>query len=320
MKTPSSRSFFVSGMFFGLRYNGVMQKRAEELLKQRDTLRKRKDYTGADKTREEIEKLGFSVIDDQGKSRLFPLAGKTKERNSSIALFGSGETSSIGRKIHEAVLSRIGKKQITIAILTTPAGFQPNVRVVHEEIASFFKDSLANFHPKIRIVYANSEREVNDTSIVAQLDDADYIFIGPGSPTYAAKVLRNSVLYQRLTALASEGVSLGIASAAAIAFSKWTLPVYEIYKVGESPFWVDGLNFYATFFSELTVIPHFNNTEGGKKTDTSRCFMGRDRFAMLLELLPKGHTVWGIDEMTGVILGKSDERMVLGKGKLHVLR
>ncbi|MBI2443128.1 MAG: cysteinyl-tRNA synthetase [Candidatus Levybacteria bacterium] len=296
-----------------------MNKR-DTLLAKRTLLRERGDFVEADRIREEIEALGYHIADENGRSFLIKKEAAREKPHGSIALFGSGEISSIGRKIHEAVLSRLNKKNVTIAILTTPAGFQPNVSLVHEEIARFFQQSLANFHPRVRIVMANTPQEANSESVASQIDDTDYLFIGPGSPTYAVRILRGSLLYNRILDRILKGVSLGVASAAAIAFSKYVLPVYEIYKVGEPLHWIEGLNFYKQVFGELSVVPHFNNTEGGLKTDTSRCFMGADRFSELLELLPKNHTVWGIDELTGVIINVETKSVAYqGKGKLHPL-
>ncbi|MBA3777987.1 MAG: hypothetical protein H0X16_01530 [Chloroflexi bacterium] len=80
------------------------------------------------------------------------------------------------------------------------------------------------------------------------------------------------------------------------------LPVYEIYKAGEELSWRPGLDLCADIGIELTVVPHWNNTEGGAGLDTSRCFVGRDRFERLRELLPPTTVVLGLDEHTSCIL------------------
>src|SRR5690606_23108828 len=40
----------------------------------------------------------------------------------------------------------------------------------------------------------------------------------------------------------------------------------------------------------------------GDELDTSRCYMGQERFSRLVELLPAGVTVLGIDEQTALIV------------------
>jgi cyanophycinase-like exopeptidase len=217
-------------------------------------------------------------------------------------------------------LSGINKKPVNIVIISSPAGFQPNVKAVHEEISQFFQISLANFHPQVQIIYANSRQEANNPDLLLPLKSADYIFIGPGSPTYAVKNLKDTLLYQEVLSCVARGTSLSLSSAAVIAFSRFCLPVYEIYKAGFSLYWEEGLNFYDKIFQKLTVIPHFNNQEGGKKLDTSCCFMGKDRFDQLAKLLSEGEKLWGIDELTAAVIDlKSKEIKVMGKGNLSGL-
>jgi len=65
---------------------------------------------------------------------------------------------------------------------------------------------------------------------------------------------------------------------------------------------VDGLNFFADFGLHLSFTPHWNNADGGVDLDTSRCFVGMDRFAEWCKLVPDENTTVGLDEHTGIIL------------------
>jgi hypothetical protein len=97
--------------------------------------------------------------------------------------------------------------------------------------------------------------------------------------------------------------------------------VYEIYKVGEDLHWVDGLNLYKEIWSECTVIPHFNNREGGKDLDTSYCFVGQGRAEKMLAMLPEAENILGIDEHTALIIDlKTGEQSVRGKGGIHKVK
>jgi hypothetical protein len=126
--------------------------------------------------------------------------------------------------------------------------------------------------------------------------------MGPGSPTYAIRQLRDSLAWQVIQALNRQGTTLALASAATIAIGVLALPIYEIYKVGEELHWKDGLDFFSAFGLSLVFVPHWNNRDGGDDLDTSRCFMGRARFEPLLNMLPAGMTVVGIDEQTGLLI------------------
>lgn len=303
----------------------VMVKIPEEIQKlvgQREKLRKENRYAQSDKIREKLENMGYAVADEKNKTRIFKKeTEKPAPKQSFLVLFGSGEIAPSGVKAHNYVLERIGRKEPTIAIISTPAGFQPNVKVVYEEIAEHFEKHLVNHHPHVSIIYANTLEQANDPDIIRPLDTADYIFTGPGSPTYAVHHLRGSLLYEKIVERVRAGASLSLASAAAIAFSRFALPVYEIYKAGAPLYWEKGLNFYPHIFQELTIIPHFNNKEGGKKTDTSRCYMGKERFEVLLRKLPPKEHVWGIDEHTAVVIDlKTKQARSMGKGKLLQIR
>jgi hypothetical protein len=80
------------------------------------------------------------------------------------------------------------------------------------------------------------------------------------------------------------------------------LPVYEIYKAGADLGWEPGLDLLGPAGLRLAFVPHWNNREGGADLDTSRCFMGADRFAQLQALLPLPATIVGIDEHTALIV------------------
>lgn len=291
-----------------------------KLIEERDMLRRSGKYEEADKIRQKLLDMGYVVVDDKDRTVVkkhepFPQT----HRKAYIAIFGSGETSPTGRSIHDYILKKLNKDNIVISLISTPAGFQPNIQVVMEEVKQFFSEHLTNYHPKIKIIYANTLEDANNEEIVRQLEDTDYLFIGPGSPTYAIKHLKGSLLLRRVIELVKSGTSICIASAAAIAFSKYALPVYELYKVGEQLHWVEGLNIFRDWYKSLTIVPHFNNNEGGEKTDTSRCYMGQDRFKKLLALLPNDTAVIGIDENTSYILYDGSTE-IKGIGTVHFIR
>jgi hypothetical protein len=151
--------------------------------------------------------------------------------------------------------------------------------------------------------------------VVAPLLKANYLVLGPGSPTYAAKQLGGSLAWQAILARHRLGAPLILASAAAIAASAHALPVYEIYKVGEELGWKAGLNLLGPFGRKVAIVPHWNNHEGGEELDTSHSFMGLERFERLLELLPPEVDVVGIDEHTALMLDfATGMAVVFGRG------
>lgn len=243
-------------------------------------------------------------------------------------IFSSGETTPSGRLIFNKLFHLIAGKEtsdkpLEVAILETPAGFELNSAQVAGRVGDFIRTRLQNYDPQITVVPArrrDSRWSTDDPEIVAPLLTSEVIFMGPGSPSYAVKQLRNSLAWHTLLARHRLGAGLVFASAATVAIGAYALPVYEIYKVGEELHWKEGLDLLGPFGLSLVFIPHWNNQDGGEELDTSRCFMGLDRFTPLLSMLPEGMTVVGIDEQTGLLIEPTTERcQVIGKGGVTIL-
>ncbi|MGE5124611.1 MAG: hypothetical protein ACM3H7_08835, partial [Acidobacteriaceae bacterium] len=239
-----------------------------------------------------------------------------------IILFGSGETSPTGRKIFEPVF-RLLPPSPRVALLETPAGFELNSNQVINRVGDFFTSRLQNYSPRVDIIPARmrgTSFSPDDPAVVGPMLFADLIFMGPGSPTYAVRQLRKSLAWYYLLARHQLGAVLALASAACVAVSAYTLPVYEIYKAGEDIHWKPGLDFFQLYGLKLVFIPHWNNNEGGVKLDTSRCFIGQERFSKLLSMLPKDMIVIGLDEKTALIIDPMHmECQVRGLGNITVI-
>jgi hypothetical protein len=111
-----------------------------------------------------------------------------------------------------------------------------------------------------------------------------------------------------------------LASAAAITLGVVSLPVYEIYKVGEPVHWLEGLDLLGAAGIRAAVITHWDNAEGGTH-DTRFCYMGESRLRQLEALLPEGAAILGVDEHTALILDLVAERVeVRGRGRAVVRR
>jgi cyanophycinase-like exopeptidase len=241
-----------------------------------------------------------------------------------IALFGSGETARAGRRAHEILLADYDKP-VPTAIIETPAGFQPNAAVLSAKVRQFFEHNLQNFKPQVTIVPARRRGDgphgTDDPSVAMALQDAMYVFAGAGSPTYAVRHLKDTRLWRCVGERLEAGATLALASAMALAVSAHTLPVYEIYKVGTDLHWTPGLDLLAAVGLDVTVVPHWNNTEGGAELDTSHCYVGEARFVELRQQLPDSTVILGIDEHTACVLDLGAERAtVYGAGGVTILR
>ncbi len=221
-----------------------------------------------------------------------------------IAFLGSGETSLAGGRIFETLAKNINGP-LRIALLETPAGFELNSAQVVGKVGDFMKTRLQNYKPVVDVVPARKKGSAyspDDPEILKPLLHANMIFMGPGSPTYAIRQLKDSLAWDLVRARHRLGAALIFASAATISVGAHALPVYEIYKVGQDMHAVDGLNFFADFGLHVSFIPHWNNAEGGVDLDTSRCFVGMERFAEWCDLVSPENTTLGLDEHTGLIV------------------
>lgn len=234
-----------------------------------------------------------------------------------IAVMGSGELTATMVEVHKELLQGLPKPARAV-FLDTPAGFQLNSDQISQKAIEYFRVhvqqpmQLASFKRNVPEMFHNLE----ETSHL--LRQADFVLIGPGSPTYALRQWASSPIPELLLKRIEAGACLVAASAAALTIGCHTLPVYEIYKVGEDLHWVEGLNLLEHFGLRLAVIPHWNNAEGGSH-DTRFCYMGEPRFRRLESMLPEGVQILGLDEHTACIFDfKNREAKVRGVGRVTV--
>lgn len=98
------------------------------------------------------------------------------------------------------------------------------------------------------------------------------------------------------------------------------VPVYDIYKAGAAPHWVDGLDLLAVLDLKVVVIPHYDNTEGGTH-DTRYCYLGERRLAWLEQDLPGDAAVLGVDEHTAAVFDLAAGTVqISGRGGVMVRR
>jgi len=218
-----------------------------------------------------------------------------------LAIMGSGETAPTMAKVHRALFERFGAEPVAAAILDTPYGFQENADELSARTVRFFAESVG------RTVTVASYRSrgvdaVAAATAVARIREARYLMAGPGSPSYALDQWAGGPIPSALAAHLRDGGILTMASAAALTLGAFTIPVYEIYKVGADPSWLPGLDLLgAATGLQAAVVPHYDNAEGGNH-DTRFCYMGERRLRILERQLPAGTFVLGVDSHTALVL------------------
>ena len=217
-----------------------------------------------------------------------------------LSLMGSGENSPIMVTPHQKIIKSTGVDLNPIN-LNTPYAFQENIDELSAKIEKYFE---VNVGTKI----------TTSSEPIIDIAKANWVFAGPGSPTYTLRKWRDVGIDNQLKELLNRG-SLVLASAAAMSIGAKVMPVYEMYKVGEDPYWIDGLNILeAATGIRAAVIAHFNNAQGGSH-DTRYCFAGEKRMKALESMLNQDIAILGIDEHTGIAFDLDAKTAdVFGKG------
>lgn len=234
-----------------------------------------------------------------------------------LVIMGSGETAPTMVPTHR-MISRLLPNPARATLLDTPYGFQENAPELASKAVEYFNTSI---NMKLDVAGLTQLIDADGLSVERGLQlvaDAHYVFAGPGSPTYALNQWSGSPLAGLLIKKLREGGVVTFASAAALTLGRFTLPVYEIYKAGIEPFWLDGLNILDAIGVNAVVIPHYNNAEGGHH-DTRFCYMGERRLSVMETWLPEQVFVLGIDEHTGLVIDlEADTATVVGKGVVSI--
>tara|TARA_B100001105_G_C22382884_1_gene440480 strand:+ start:414 stop:1430 length:1017 start_codon:yes stop_codon:yes gene_type:complete len=220
---------------------------------------------------------------------------KLKNNPSIITLFGSGETSPHMSKAYREILQTENLQPINNYLLDTPFGFQENHQSLSEKIITYFRDKVGINLKSLNL--PNSDSFTDRRDVQNKILESDFIFSGPGSPTYALSIWKDSGVNNYLKNRLHTGCFITFASAAALTVGTFVIPVYEIYKVGENKSLVSGLNLLEFLDNQTVVVPHFNNQEG-RDHDTSHCFIGENRFNKLIK--GKGLLMIGIEEHTAL--------------------
>jgi hypothetical protein len=231
-----------------------------------------------------------------------------------LAILGSGETAPGMTKVHRELLRRHGGDLRAITI-DTAYGFQENVPQMTEKLLGYFATSLhADFTP-LHFPSFEGASEIERAVFKQDVRGANYVFAGPGSPSYAVAQWLPLELNLDLGTILQTGGTLCFSSAAAATLGAWSPPIYEIYKVGTAPYWNQGLDLLSPFGLHCVVIPHFDNNEGSNY-DTSCCYLGLRRLELMERQLPDDIATLAVDEHTALLLDfEADTLRVMGRSQ-----
>ena len=216
-----------------------------------------------------------------------------------LVIMGSGENAPTMVKLHRTLMKELGDS--TKYMIDTPYGFQVNADDLGAKYQQYFDESVG---AKIELAQwrRKDASKVEHERTLSQLKQASWVLAGPGSPSYALNQWTDTAIPAAFADLVRRGGTLVTGSAAAATIGVHAIPVYEIYKVGEDPYWLAGLNLLGDLLGiRAAVVPHFDNREGGRH-DTSCCYIGMHRLEILETQLHDGAGIIGVDEHTAVVI------------------
>ena len=237
-----------------------------------------------------------------------------------LVVMGSGETAPSMVTVHQRALARARVGAPTV-LLDTPYGFQGNADDLTTRTLAHFRErvgaelSVSSF----RSAVAAAADPMGHERALSLLREAGWAYAGPGSPSYALRTWEATPVPDLLARVVERGGVLTFSSAASLTLGLATVPVYEIYKVGEEPRWLEGLDLLGRLAGlRCALIPHWDNAEGGTH-DTRFCYLGEDRLRRLESELPDGACVVGVDEHTALLLDLEEgTASVSGRGGVVV--
>lgn len=238
-----------------------------------------------------------------------------------LAIMGSGETAPTMVSTHRRLVAML-PSPVRAIVLDTPYGFQENAPELATRAVEYFRTSV-----NVDIAVAGLVR-LHDTHVPADplaverglraVEEASYVFSGPGSPTYALRQWSGTPVADIVSDKMRTGGIVTFASAAALTLGRATVPVYEIYKVGADVARLDGLDVLGALGIDAAVIPHWDNAEGGHH-DTRFCYLGEARLAIFESMLDDTTWVLGVDEHTALVIDiDAGSATVTGNGTVTV--
>ncbi len=218
-------------------------------------------------------------------------------------------------KVHRQLLEHLA--DVRAVSLDTSYGFQANVPQMTQKILEYFSTSLRIDISPLHFTSYEGTNDIERAAFRQSVRAANYVFAGPGSPSYALQQWAQLGIENDLRGSLLSGGVLCFASAAALTLGAFTVPVYEIYKVGTTPFWLEGLDVLALAGIRGAIIPHYDNAEGGNY-DTRFCYLGEQRLLELERQLPDDTGILGVDEHTAALFDLEQRTLtVLGKGGVY---
>ena len=203
-----------------------------------------------------------------------------------IALVGSGEYLDAMNEVDSYLLETLGGvSNARVALLPTASGLEENGPTSWNNLGlSHFKKLGVQ---DIRATLVIDRASASDPEQLALLKEANFYYFSGGNPQHTIESLRDTPSWEIIKAAYEKGAVLAGCSAGAMMLSGRTISIRSVMMGGAMDF-VESMG----VVPELIVFPHFDRMAG---------FLDQTRFQQLLNKVPEGYTVVGIDEETALV-------------------
>lgn len=203
-----------------------------------------------------------------------------------IALVGSGEYLDMMNTTDTYLLETLGgAEKARVVLLPTASGREANGPTYWNNLGLNHFTALGV--KDIRATHIIDAASASDPEQLALLRDADFYYFSGGDPQQIIHSMQHSPSWEIIASAYEHGAVLAGCSAGAMAFGGNTISIRQMMQSGHSA-WASALS----IVPQLVVFPHF---------DRMANFISKVVFQGLINTLPDGRSIVGVDENTALV-------------------
>ncbi|MCX6020261.1 MAG: Type 1 glutamine amidotransferase-like domain-containing protein [Chloroflexi bacterium] len=208
-----------------------------------------------------------------------------------LALVGAGEYLDTMRAVDERLLESIAAPQKRVVLLPTAAALEPDFR----KWSDMGHRHFTAIGVEVRPLDVLTREDAMNADLAAEIAAANFVYLSGGNPAYLLQTLKDTPVWRAIRGVWEAGGVVAGCSAGAMIMGGL------LRGRREPPFeWTPALG----MASSVIIAPHFDR-------------MPPARLRQILDPLPEGFILLGIDEHTAAVAGP-DGWEVMGHGGVHL--
>lgn len=226
----------------------------------------------------------------------------SEQKSGAIALVGSGEYTDAMNDTDRYLMETVGGPSAArVVIIPTASGLEDP-----SSPENWQRMGLAHFGKlgaQVNRVDILQREDANDPRWQPLLEEANFYYFSGGNPQHLIETMRDSLAWATIQRGYLKGAILAGCSAGAMALGGYTANVRAVMR-GDGPSWSPALG----LLPRLITMPHFDRISG---------FAGPAMFKQMLESVPQGCLLVGVDEDTALVktaaVDNSERWQVIGR-------